>query len=175
MDRKFCSCLVTVLVLTFITLNGTRSHAQSASAPFAFRSGQSMYIVAFRRERQSVVVDPVRGSITPPDYVDLELDAEKKVRTRIEQWGFFRVAEKPKDADFVFLVSLDDTSIEGLVVPFEAYRQHLKDRFDLDALRDAAYARYLAGPLKLATLSRLSDRLIREFRTKVESRSSSGK
>ena len=173
MDRKLCSCVA--LALLCVSLAGTRVNGQSASAPFAFHSGQSMYIVAFRRERQSVVIDPLRGSITPPDYVDLELDAEKKVRTRIEQWGFFRVAEKPKDADFVFLVSLDDTSIEGLVVPFEAYRQHLKDRFDLDALRDAAYARYLAGPLKLATLSRLSERLVKEFRAKVESRSTSGK
>jgi hypothetical protein len=173
MDRKLCSCVA--LALLCVSLAGTCVKGQSASAPFAFHSGQSMYIVAFRRERQSVVIDPLRGSITPPDYVDLELDAEKKVRTRIEQWGFFRVAEKPKDADFVFLVSLDDTSIEGLVVPFEAYRQHLKDRFDLDALRDAAYARYLAGPLKLATLSRLSERLVKEFRAKIESRSSNSK
>lgn len=173
MDRKMFSCFA--LALLCISLAGTHVNAQSASSPFAFHSGQSIYIVAFRRERQSVVIDPLRGSITPPDYVDLELDAEKKVRTRIEQWGFFRVAEKPKDADFVFLVSLDDTSIEGLVVPFDAYRQHLKDRFDLDALRDAAYARYLAGPLKLATLSRLSERLVKEFRAKIESRSSSGK
>ena len=175
MDRKFCFCLTTVLVLTFIMLSGTRSHAQSTAAPFAFHSGQSMYIVAFRRERQPVLVDSVHSNVNPPDYIDLELDAEKKVRTRIEEWRFFRVADKPSDADFVFLVSLDDTSIEGLVIPFDAYRLHFKDRFDLDALRDAAYARYLAGPLKLATLSRLSERLVKEFRAKIESRSSSSK
>jgi len=173
MDRKLCSCLA--LALLYINLAGAGVNGQSASAPFAFHSGQSMYIVAFRRERQPVLVDSVHGSVTPPDYIDLELDAEKKVRTRIEQWRFFRVADKPSDADFVFLVSLDDTSIEGLVIPFDAYRLHFKDRFDLDALRDAAYARYLAGPLKLATLSRLSERLVKEFRAKVESRSSSSK
>ena len=167
MDRKSRSCLAPVLALTFISFAGTRNNAQSASSPFTFRAGQSMYIVAFRRERQPVIVDSVRGNVTPPDYIDLELDAERKVRTRIEEWRFFKVAEKLSEADFVFLVSLDDTSIEGLAVPFEAYRRYFKEKFDLDALRDAAYGRYLAGPLKLATLSRLSDRLVKQFREKV--------
>ena len=115
-----------------------------------------------------MIVDSVKGSVTPPDYIDLELDAERKVQTRIEEWRFFRVAEKPSEADFVFLVSLDDTSIEGLALPFEAYHRHFKEKFDLDALREAAYGRYLAGPLKLATLSRLSDRLVKQFREKVD-------
>jgi hypothetical protein len=35
-------------------------------------------------------------------------------------------------------------------------------------LRDAAYARYLAGPLKLATLSRLSERLVKEFAPRLK-------
>src|SRR6267378_6638132 len=80
MDRKLCSCLA--LALLYINLAGTGVNGQSASAPFAFHSGQSMYIVAFRRERQPVLVDPAKGAITPPDYVDLELDAERRVRTR---------------------------------------------------------------------------------------------
>ena len=126
-----------------------------------------MYIVAFRRERQPVVLDSAKGNVTTPDYIDLELDAEKTVRIRIGEWRFFRVADKPSEADFVFLVSLDDNSIEGLAIPFEAYRRHFKEKFDLDALRDAAFGRYLAGPLKLATLSRLSDRLVKQFREKV--------
>jgi hypothetical protein len=126
-----------------------------------------MYIVAFRRERQPLVAGSVTGNGTAPDYIDLELDPERKVRTRIEEWRFFKVAEKPGEADFVFLVSLDDSSIEGLVLSLEAYRLHFKEKFDLDALRDAAYARYLAGPLKLATLSRLSERLVKQFREKV--------
>ena len=168
MNRRFCSSLVPVSALVFIIVAGPHSNGQSASAPFTFRAGQSMYIVAFRRERQPVIVDSVKGSVTPPDYIDLELDAERKVQTRIEEWRFFRVAEKPSEADFVFLVSLDDTSIEGLALPFEAYHRHFKEKFDLDALREAAYGRYLAGPLKLATLSRLSDRLVKQFREKVD-------
>ncbi len=167
MIRKLCHHHAPVLALISIILAAPASNGQTASTPFTFRAGQSIYIVAFRRERQPVVVDSMRGNTTAPDYIDLELDAERKVRTRIEEWRFFRVADKPSEADFVFLVSLDDSSIEGLAVPFEAYRGHFKEKFDLDALRDAAYGRYLAGPLKLATLSRLSERLVKQFREKV--------
>lgn len=175
MNRKLRSCLAPLLTLLATTLAIPNCNGQTTSAPFTFRAGQSMYIVAFRRERQPVVAGSVTANGTAPDYIDLELDAERKVRTRIEEWRFFRVAEKPSEADFVFLVSLDDTSIEGLVLSFDAYRLHFKEKFDLDALRDAAYARYLAGPLKLATLSRLSDRLVKQFREKVTSRSAAGK
>ena len=86
---------------------------------------------------------------------------------RIEEWQFFKIAEKPSEADFIFLVSLDERSIEGLAIPYDAYRQHFKEKFDLDALRDAAFGRYLIGPLKLPTLSRLSDRLVKQFREKI--------
>ena len=34
------------------------------------------------------------------------------------------------DAEFIFLVNLDDSSIEGLTIPFEAYRMHFKETFD---------------------------------------------
>lgn len=96
-----------------------------------------------------------------------DLDAERKVRKRIEEWRFFSVAEKLSQADFIFLVSLDESSMEGLAIPSEAYRQHFKEKFDLDALREAAFGRYLIGPLKLPTLSRLSDRLVKQFREKL--------
>ena len=174
MNRKSCSYVVPLLALVFINLASPSSKGQTTSAPFAFRAGQSMYIVAFRRERQPVVAGSVQGNGTAPDYIDLELDAERKVRTRIEEWRFFRVADKPSEADFVFLVSLDDSSIEGLILPLEAYRLHFKEKFDLDALREAAYARYLAGPLKLPSLSRLSDRLVKQFREKLD-RNATGK
>jgi len=175
MNRKNHSYFAAVLALTFVTLSGAISNGQTASAPFTFRAGESIYIVAFRRERQPVLAESLKGNTTAPDYIDLELDAEKKIRTRIEEWRFFKVADKPSEADFVFLVSLDDNSIEGLAIPFEAYRRHFKEKFDLDALRDAAYGRYLAGPLKLATLSRLSDRVVKEFREKVTNASRSSK
>jgi hypothetical protein len=34
-------------------------------------------------------------------------------------------------------------------------------------LRDAAFGRSVAGPLKLPTLGRLSDRLVKDFREKI--------
>jgi hypothetical protein len=89
------------------------------------------------------------------------------VRRGIEEWKFFKVAEKLSDADFIFLVRLDGSSMEGLAIPFDAYQRYFKDQFDLDALRNAAFGRYLIGPLKLPTLSRLSDRLVKQFREKV--------
>ena len=125
-----------------------------------------MYIVAFRTIEFPIVldealVDPQRA------YINNDLDAERKVRKRIEEWQFFKVAEKPSQADFIFLVHLDESSIEGLAIPFEAYRLHFKEKFDLDALREAAFGRYLIGPLKLPTITRLSDRLVKQFREKL--------
>ena len=58
------------------------------------------------------------------------------------------------------------SSIEGLAIPVDAYRQHFKDKFDLDALREAAFGRYLIGPLKIPTVTRLSDRLVKQFQEK---------
>lgn len=164
------SPLAAALALVIIVLAGDTGLAQSSSAPFTFRSGQSMYIVAFRRIEFPIIleeVDPGRQR----QFINDDLDAERKVRKRIEEWNFFKVAEKPSEADFIFLVNLDENSIEGLAIPYEAYRRHFKDRFDLDALRDAAYGRYVIGPLKVPTLSRLSDRLVKQFQEKVTGRS----
>jgi hypothetical protein len=167
MNRKLRSYPAPILALAFILLAVHPGRGQTASSAFNFRSGQSMYIVAFRRSQQPVTVDSVSGTLTRPDYIDYDLDAERKVRKRIEEWRFFKVADKPSEADFVFLVNLDDASMEALALPFEAYRQHFKDKFDLDSLRDAAYGRYLIGPLKLPSLSRLSDRLVKQFQERV--------
>lgn len=136
------------------------------SKPQTFHSGQSMYIVAFRTFQFPIFYDqppPVDGR----DIINYDLDAERKVRKRIEEWRYFKVAEKVSDADFVFLVRLDGSSMEGLAIPVEAYQRYLKDRYDLDALRNAAFGRYVIGPLKLPTLSRLSDRLVKQFREKL--------
>lgn len=168
MDRKVSSGLALVLALFCIGLAATAASGQTAAGPFTFRSGQSMYIVAFRRYHTQVVVDPLKGTIATSENINLELGAERKVRIKIEEWRFFRVSEKLSDADFIFLVSLDDNSMEGLVIPLDAYNRHFKEKFDLDELRNAAHGRYLAGPLKLASEGRLSDRLVKDFRVKIE-------
>ena len=125
-----------------------------------------MYIVAFRLIQFPLILDET-ASGSQREYINNDLDAERKVRKRIEEWHFFKVAEKPSEADFILLVNLDESSIEGLAIPFEAYRRHFKDKFDLDELRDAAFGRFLVGPLKLPTLSRLTDRLVQQFQEKV--------
>ena len=158
--------LAPALALVIIILAVGPASAQSNSRPLTFHAGQSMYIVAFRSIQFPLILDqaPIDRR---REYINNDLDAERKVRKRIDEWHYFKVAEKLSDADFVFLVSLDESSIEGLAIPVEAYRRHFKDQFDLDALREAAFGRYLIGPLKLPTLSRLSDRLVQQFREKL--------
>ena len=157
--------LAPVLAFVIIIVATAQGNAQSNSRPLTFRSGQAMYIVAFRLQFP-LVWDETQGD-RQREYINNDLDAERKIRKRIEEWNYFKVAEKLSDADFVFLVSLDENSIEGLAIPIDAYRQHFKDKFDLDALRDAAFGRFLIGPLKLPTLGRLSDRLVQQFREKI--------
>lgn len=158
-----------VPAMAIIILAAGYGRAQSNPQPMTFRSGQSLYIVAFRLNSIYPVVLDEAGP-TPnrqPEYINNDLDAERKIRKRIQEWNYFKVAEKISDADFIFLVSLDESSIEGLAIPVEAYRRHFKEKFDLDSLRDAAYGRYLIGPLKIPTLSRLSDRLVKQFQDRV--------
>ena len=152
--------------LAFVIMILAAGPSNSQSNPPTLRSGQSMYIVAFRIIQFPIILDEAQGD-QQREYINNDLDAERKVRKRIEEWHFFKVAEKVSDADFVFLVSLDESSIEGLAIPVEAYRRYFKEKFDLDALRDAAFGRYLIGPLKLPTLSRLTDRLVKQFREKL--------
>ena len=158
--------LAPALAFVIIILSAGLSNGQSNPQPFRFRSGQSMYIVAFCVIHSPIVLNEVPVG-QQGEYINNDLDAERKVRKRIEEWQYFKVAEKLSEADFVFLVYRDDSSMEGLVIPADAYRQHFKEKFDLDALRDAANGRYLIGPLKLPTLSRLTDRLVKQFREKI--------
>ncbi len=167
MKRKLCAPLLSALTLTLFVLPASHhANAQTANSRFSFRAGQSMYIVAFRR-LLITTMDSTGGNLTHTDHFDNDLDAERKVRQKIEEWRFFRVVDKPSEADFVFLVNLEDNSIEGLAIPFDAYTKHYKEKYDTDALRDAAYGRYMAGPLNLPTISRLSDRLVKQFRESV--------
>ena len=159
--------LAPALAFVIIVLAAGLSNGQSNPPALTFRAGQSMYIVAFRLTTQYPVILDEMGRDRLRDYINYDLDAERKVRKRIEEWHFFKVAEKLSQADFIFLVSLDESSIEGLAIPLDAYRQHFKEKFDLDALREAAFGRYLIGPLKLPTLSLLSDRLFKQFREKL--------
>lgn len=159
------SYLAPALAFVIIILAVTPGNGQTnPPAPLTFRPGQSMYIVAFR---QGYPYHLDKTGDRPREYINLDLDAERKVRKRIELWNYFKVADKLSDADFVFLVNLDESSMEGLAIPVDAYQQHFKEKFELDALREAAFGRYLIGPLKLPTVTRLSDRLVEQFQEKV--------
>jgi hypothetical protein len=160
MNRKFHAR--PLAALAFVLLLAAAAAAQTPTQqPFSLRQGQSVYIVAFTRTLITVGSDSEGNGGHPKDYFDFQLDVEKKVRTEIEKWKFFRVAEKPSEADFVLLVSYHYSTMEALAISFDTYNQHFKDKFDLDRLRDAAYGRAISGPLKLPTLSRLSSRLIK--------------
>ena len=152
--------------LAFLILAAGPGHSQSNQSPPPFRAGQSMYIVAFRHIHFPILLEQIETG-RQREYINNDLDAERKIRKEIEEWQFFKVAEKPSEADFIFLVRIDDSSIEGLAIPYSAYRRHYKEQFDLDALRDAAFGRYLVGPLKFPTLGRLTDRLVKQFRERV--------
>ena len=161
------SYLVPALAFVIIMIGAAApANGQSNPPPPPFRAGQSMYIVAFRHIHFPIILEEVETG-RQPDYINNDLDAERKIRKRIEEWQFFKVAEKLSEADFIFLVRIDENSIEGLAIPYAAYRRHFKEQFDLDALRDAAFGRYLVGPLNLPTLSRLTDRLVKQFRERV--------
>ena len=157
---------VPALAFLMIILAIGSGNGQSNPSSFTFRSGQSMYIVAFCVVQAPIVFDelPIDRS---REYINPDLDVERKIRKDIEEWNFFKVSDKPSQADFIFLVNRDGSSMEGLAIPYEAYRQHFKEKYDLDALRDAAFGRYTVGPLNIPTLSRLSDRLVKQFREKV--------
>jgi len=165
----FCvrpSYFAPALAFVIMLLAAGPGNGQSNSSPPPFRAGQSMYIVAFRHIQFPIILEEVETG-RQREYINNDLDAERKIRKRIEEWQYFKVAEKLSEADFIFLVRIDDNSIEGLAIPYAAYRRHYKEQFDLDALRDAAFGRYLVGPLKLPTLGRLTDRLVKQFRERV--------
>jgi hypothetical protein len=166
MSRKCYARPAAALVFVSLLAAASAAQAPAQQQPFGFRRGQSVYIVAFTRAIITVGADAEGNGGRPKDFFDFQLDAEKKVRDEIEKWKFFRVVDKPSDADFVFLVSYHYSTMEALAIPFEAYERHFKEKFDLDALRDAAYGRAISGPLKLPTLGRLSSRLIKDFREK---------
>lgn len=96
----FCS-----LVL-FSTGVGAQSGAQPPRRePFVFRQGQAVYVTAFHAIEHSTRrshATRVSGGI------DNHLPAELQVRKDFEKRGVYRLVNKASEADFVFLVLLDD-------------------------------------------------------------------
>lgn len=147
--------LVIALALTGFTQQNIGPTVPGQSA--AFRQGQPVYIAAFRQ-----AIHHERRGTEHTALVAQELDLEKRVRKEFEAIGVFKVVDKISEAEFVFLVYVDSSTAEGLVLVPEKYRQ-LKEKFDLDMLREAAYGRHIVGPFKLPTSGKISDRLVKKF------------
>ena len=83
---------VTLPALAFIIiiLSAGHSYGQSNPQPFSFRSGQSMYIVAFCVIHSPIVLNEVPVG-QQGEYINTDLDAERKVRKRIEEWHYLKL------------------------------------------------------------------------------------
>src|SRR5215217_2972733 len=86
--------LAPALAIVIIILTAHQSNGQSNTSPLPFRAGQSMYIVAFRQFPFPLIVDPTVAGPNQPESINYDLDAERKVRKRVEEWQYFKVAEK---------------------------------------------------------------------------------
>lgn len=72
----------------------------------------------------------------------------------------------------MLMLILDSNTMEGIVLPRDAYLQFREKfsqdaRIDFERSREKAHQRYLAGPFKISTLGRMSDKLIERFRKGV--------
>jgi hypothetical protein len=138
------------------------SARQLSGHSFSFRRGQPVYIAGLRR-------NPGRGH----EITDLSfgfahgLAIEKEVRKEIQAQRVFKVVDKPTEAEFVFLVHVDASTAEALVLLPETYRQYKDKPIDLDALREAAYGRYTVGPYLIPRLAKISNSLVKKFQEEI--------
>lgn len=160
---KIRRIVVLLFVVGFATasLTAQNSNEQKRGQRFTFRQGQTVYVAAYR------VIEhfPSRGfgPIASTNIVDSNhLPAEQLVRREFEKRQVYTLANKASQADFVFLVLIHDSAAEGLALAPEVYSQY-RNKLDVEALREAAYARSTIGPLKIHTLGRISDRLVQQF------------
>lgn len=136
---------------------------QGSSHPFTFRQGQAVFITAYHTIEHFVShgLAPAR----PTNVMDNHLPAELRVRKDFAKRRVYKLVNRAADADFVFLVVLHDDAAEGVALPSDVYNR-FRSNLDMEALREAAYARSTIGPLKVHNLARISDRLVQEFHEK---------
>ena len=91
MRKTHCLRLIQIFVLLAPLVGVSAVKAQSPTTPFSFHSGQSLYIVAYCRGRQTVATALDTGNVTSVDYTSLELGAENKIREKLQQWQFFKI------------------------------------------------------------------------------------
>ena len=152
-------------LLLVTVLSSTGAGAQTGEPPkstnaFAFRHGQSVYVTAFHTIDHSAARR--NAGVGPSPLIDNHLPAEFRIRRDFEERGVYKLVNKASEADFVFLVLIDDSAAEGLALAPRAFADH-QNPLDMSVLREAAYARSIIGPLKLHNLGRISDRLVKRF------------
>jgi hypothetical protein len=159
---KFLACLVLVVMVGFTGLAHQESERKPSGHSFSFRPGQPLYIATLRRNvgRGHEITDTNIG-------LGHDLDIEKRVRKEIEAQKVFKIVDKPSEAEFVFLVHVDASIAEALVLLPETYRQYKDRPIDLDTLREAAYGRYTVGPYLIPRLAKISTSLVEKFHQEV--------
>lgn len=157
MVAEFLAYLVLIVMVEITGFALQESERKPSGHSFSFRRGQPVYIAALRRNLGS------GHEITDLSFGFAHgLDIEKQVRKEIQAQKVFKVVDKPSEAEFVFLVHVDASTAEALVLP-ETYRQYKDRPIDLDTLRKAAYGRYTVGPYLIPRLAKISNSLVKKF------------
>src|SRR6476469_7163912 len=68
-----------MLAFVIIAFAAHHTSGQSTNPPLTLQAGQSMYIVAFRQLLPPIIADPVQIRPGQLDYINYDLDAERKV------------------------------------------------------------------------------------------------
>lgn len=148
----------TVLVIVLMLVGFVeQENGQQADQTFTFRRGQSVYIYAVVHRTNALGLGKNSGHSLHND-----ITYEAKLRKRFEERKIFKVANKLNDADFVFLVNIEEDGAEGLAISLETYKQ-FKKKEDFDVVREAPYGRYLVGPYFFSTHGKVSSKLVDKF------------
>ena len=152
--------LLSAALLASVGVAAQNATEQKLNHRFIFRQGQTVYVTAFH----TIEHFTSRGlNVVPPaNIVDSHLPAELRVRKDFEKQKVYKLVNKASGADFVFLVLIHDDAAEGLALAPEVFKEH-QNKLNIEALREAAYARATVGPMKIHNLGRLSDHLVRRF------------
>lgn len=139
--------LIALAVMTF-------ANQENALRPATSRPGQPIYIAAYHRNRYVLRND---------------LEFETHLKKEFDKMRTFKVTDKLSEAEVVFLAYLEKGTAEGYVLAPGKYTEFKRQldpvtgQFDLDALREAAYGRYVAGHFKFASVRRISNHLVKKF------------
>lgn len=166
MIKRKLGATALLIALALIAFAHQDSERKPASQSFTFRRGQPIYIAAYHR-----IHEPTLYSTGTRDRYVLrnDLEFESHLKKEFEKMRTFKVADKLSEAEVVFLAYLEEGTAEGFALAPDKYTEFksqldpVTGQFDLDALREAAYGRYMAGHFKFASVRRISNHLVKKF------------